>query len=66
MSYLGNVGLSNKTDGLYLGLVNLSLNTSANQLLYSPSGYDISGLNVSDGLNISGSNISTVGNPNIQ
>ena len=66
MSYLGNVGLSNKTDGLYLGLVNLSLNTSANQLLYSPNGYDISGLNVSDGLNISGTNLSTVGNPNIQ
>jgi hypothetical protein len=66
MSYLGNVGLSNKTDGLYLGLVNLSLNTSPNQLLYSPSGYDISGLAVSDGLNISGTNLKTVGNKNIQ
>jgi hypothetical protein len=66
MSYLGNVGLSNKTDGLYLGLVNLSLNTSANQLLYSPLGYDISGLNLSDGLSKSGSNLKTVGNPDIQ
>lgn len=66
MSYIGNIGLSNKTDGLYLGLVNLSLNTSANQLLYSPNGYDISGLNLSDGLNISGSDLKTVGNPDIQ
>lgn len=66
MSYLGNVGLSNKTDGLYLGKVNLSIDVSPNQLLYSPSGYDISGLTVSDGLNISGSNLKTVGNPNIQ
>jgi len=66
MSYLGNIGLSNKTDGLYLGLVNLSLNTSPNQILFSPSGYDISGLAVSDGLDISGSDLKTVGNPNIQ
>lgn len=66
MSYLGNIGISNKTDGLYLGLVNISLNTSPNQILYSPSGYNISGLAVSDGLNISGTNIITVGNPNIQ
>jgi hypothetical protein len=43
MSYLGNVGLSNKTDGLYLGLVNLSIDVSNNAVLYSPSGYDISG-----------------------
>jgi hypothetical protein len=66
MSYQGNVGLSNKTDGLYLGLVNLSLNTSPNQILFSPSGYDISGLDLSDGLSKSGSNLKTVGNPNIQ
>jgi len=66
MSYLGQVGLSNKTDGLYLGLVNLSLNTSPNQILFSPNGYDISGLAVSDGLDISGSDLKTVGNPNIQ
>jgi hypothetical protein len=66
MSYIGNVGLSNKSDGLYLGLVNISLNTSPNQILFSPSGYDISGLAVSDGLDISGTNIITVGNPAIQ
>ena len=66
MSYLGNIGLSNKNDGLYLGLVNLSLNTSPNQILFSPSGYDISGLNLSNGLDISGSDLKTVGNPNIQ
>jgi len=40
---IGNVGLSNKTDGLYLGLVNLSIDVSNNAVLYSPSGYDISG-----------------------
>lgn len=66
MSYQGNVGLSNKTDGLYLGLVNLSLNTSPNQILFSPNGYNISGLDLSDGLSKSGSNLKTVGNPNIQ
>jgi len=65
-SYLGQVGLSNKSDGLYLGLVNLSLNTSPNQILFSPSGYDISGLTLSNGLDISGSDLLTVGNPNIQ
>jgi hypothetical protein len=66
MSYIGNVGLSNKSDGLYLGLVNLSLNTSPNQILFSPNGYDISGLNLSNGLDISVSDLKTVGNPNIQ
>jgi hypothetical protein len=65
-TYIGNVGLSNKTDGLYLGLVNISLNTSPNQILFSPSGYDISGLNLGDGLDISGSDLKTVGNPAIQ
>jgi hypothetical protein len=46
MSYLGNVGLSDKTDGLYLGSVSLSnLNSDANSVLYSVNGSDIKGDN---------------------
>jgi hypothetical protein len=41
--YTGQVGLSNKTDGIYLGKVNLSLDVSNNAVLSSPNGYDISG-----------------------
>lgn len=66
MSYLGNIGLSNKVDGLYIGRVNLSIDVSNNAILYAPNGYDISGLNLGDGLNISGTNLKTIGNPEIQ
>lgn len=43
MSYLGQVGLSDKVDGLYIGKVNLSIDVSNNAILYAPNGYDISG-----------------------
>ena len=66
MSYLGQVGLSDKVDGLYIGRVNLSIDVSNNALLYAPNGYNISGLNLGDGLNISGTNLKTIGNPEIQ
>ena len=66
MSFIGNYGLSDKTDGLYLGVVNLSIDVSNNAVLYSPNGYDIAGLNLGDGLNISGTDLKTVGNPHIQ
>jgi len=65
-SYLGQVGLTDKVDGLYLGKVNLSIDVSNNALLYAPNGYDISGLNISSGLDISGTNLITVGNSSIQ
>ena len=43
MSYLGQIGITNKTDGVYLGKVNLSIDVSNNAVLSSPNGYDISG-----------------------
>lgn len=66
MSYLGQVGLSDKVDGLYIGRVNLSIDVSNNAVLYAPNGFDIDGLNLGDGLNISGTNLKTIGNPEIQ
>jgi hypothetical protein len=40
---LGQVSLTDKLDGLYLGRVNLSIDVSNNAVLSSPNGYDISG-----------------------
>jgi hypothetical protein len=63
---IGDVSLTNKT-GVFLGSVNLSnLNASAGDIVFSPDGFDLSGLALSDGLSSNGSQISTVGNPNIQ
>jgi len=63
---IGDVSLTNKT-GVFLGSVNLSnLNADANDIVYSPNGFDLSGLALSDGLSSNGSQLSTVGNPNIQ
>ena len=45
-------------------ITNLSAN--ANDILYSPDGINIEGLGVSDGINISGGNLETIGNPDIQ
>ena len=43
---IGSVSLSDKTDGVYLGSVNLSnLNSDANSVLYSVNGSDIKGDN---------------------
>lgn len=67
MSLVGSVSLTNNQNGIYLGKVAIdNLDISANQLLYSANGIDISGLNISDGLDISSNNIITVGNPEIQ
>lgn len=63
---LGAVSLTDK-NGLFLGSVNLNnLNANSGDLLYSPNGFDLSGLAVSDGLSSNGSQISTTGNPAIQ
>jgi hypothetical protein len=66
MSLIGAVSLTNK-EGLFLGSVNLdNLNLDPNQLLYSSNGVDMEGLNLGNGLDLSGSDLQTVGNPNIQ
>lgn len=67
MSLVGSVSLTNNENGVYLGKVAIdNLNISADQLLYSADGIDISGLNISTGLQKSSNNLITVGNPNIQ
>lgn len=66
MSLIGAISLTNN-QGLFLGSVNLdNLNVGANQLLFSENGVDISGLNLGAGLDISGSDLQTIGNPAIQ
>lgn len=66
MNVIGDISLTNKT-GVFLGSVNLSnLNANAGDIVYSPDGFDLSGLALSDGLSSNGSQISTIGNPNIQ
>jgi hypothetical protein len=66
MSLVGDISLTNKT-GVFLGSVNLSnLNANAGDIVYSPDGFDLSGLALSDGLSSNGSQLSTIGNPNIQ
>ena len=63
---IGAVSLTNQ-NGAFLGSVNLNnLNASPNELLFSPNGFDLSGLALSDGLSSNGSQISTIGNPAIQ
>lgn len=67
MSLVGSVSLTNNQNGLYLGKVAIdNLDISANQILYSANGIDISGLNIGDGLDISSNNLITIGNPAIQ
>lgn len=67
MSLVGSVSLTNNQNGLYLGKVAIdNLNISSDQILYSADGIDISGLNISTGLQKSSNNLITVGNPNIQ
>ena len=51
MSLVGAVSLTNKEEGLFLGSVNLdNLNVDPNQLVYSTDGINMSGLNISSGL----------------
>jgi len=67
MSLVGSVSLTNNINGLYLGKVNIdNLNINSNQILYSNDGVNISGLNISNGLQELSGNLSTIGNPNIQ
>jgi len=67
MSLVGAISLTNNTNGVYLGKVNINnLNLSSDQIAYSPNGIDISGLNISTGLQKNSNNLITVGNPNIQ
>ena len=67
MSLVGSVSLTNNENGVYLGKVAIdNLNISSDQILYSADGIDISGLNISTGLQKSTNNLITVGNPNIQ
>ena len=66
-SLIGSVGLSNNQNSLFLGSVNLSnLNINPNELLYSTDGINLTGLNLGDGLDLSGSDLQTIGNSNIQ
>jgi hypothetical protein len=64
---IGDVSLTNKT-GVFLGEVNLAnLNANSNDLVYSPNGFDLSGLAIDDGLEIVGGiGLKTIGNPAIQ
>lgn len=66
MSLIGAVSLTNKT-GVFLGSVNLdNLNIGSDQIAYSSNGVDLSGLNISTGLQKNSNNLITVGNPDIQ
>ena len=66
MSLVGAVSLTNK-EGLFLGSVNLdNLNLEPNQLVYSADGINMSGLNISAGLEQVNNDLLTIGNPNIQ
>jgi len=67
MSLVGNISLTNNVNGLYLGKVNIeNLNVSADQLLYSTDGVNISGLNLGNGLEKVIDELKTIGNPDIQ
>ena len=67
MSLVGNISLTNNENGLYLGKVNIdNLNVSADQLLYSTDGVNISGLNLGNGLEKVIDELKTIGNPDIQ
>jgi hypothetical protein len=67
MSLVGSVSLTNNENGLYLGKVNIdNLNVSADQLLYSTDGVNISGLNLGNGLEKVIDDLKTIGNPDIQ
>jgi hypothetical protein len=67
MSLVGSISLSNNDNGLYLGKVNIdNLNVSADQLLYSVDGVNISGLNLGNGLEKVDDELKTIGNPDIQ
>ncbi|MBS1738541.1 MAG: hypothetical protein JSS98_18315 [Bacteroidetes bacterium] len=58
MSLIGSVSLTNKT-GVYLGEVKINnFDASANNLIYTTDGQNLSGLTVGSGLTVSGNTIS--------
>lgn len=66
MALIGDIKLTNK-EGLYLGEVSLSnVNVAPNDLIFSPNGADLDGLALGSGLTQNGTQISTVGNADIQ
>lgn len=66
MALIGDIKLTNK-EGLYLGEVSLSnVNVAPNDLIFSPNGADLDGLALGNGLTQNGTQISTVGNADIQ
>ena len=67
MSLIGSVSLTEPKDGIYLGRVNVdNYNLEPNQIAYSADGINLEGLNLGAGLDILGSDLQTIGNPEIQ
>lgn len=67
MAYNGSFSLVAPRDGQYIGNLGIDLNLDANnQLLFSPDGLSIEGLNIGSGLQKNSNDLKTIGNPDIQ